>query len=84
MLLSFGSGLSFNLFNLFLMVKSIPGGLGAFFISSLAISFFPTSSSFIKEPTIAFLASNVEIFSKISSSGFCLLIIFLLIGSSFV
>ena len=83
LLLSFGSGLSFNLSNLFLMAKSTPGGLGNFFISSLAISFFPTSRSFSKEPTIGLSASNVEIFSKTRLSGFCLLKIFLLIGSSF-
>ena len=65
------------------MEKSIPGSFRAFFISLLARSFFPTSSSFSKEPTIGFLASNVEISSKTSSTGFCLLIIFLLIGSSF-
>ena len=46
LLLSFGSGLSFNLSNLFLMAKSTPGGLGDFFISSLAMSFFPKSSFF--------------------------------------
>ena len=73
MLLSFGSGLYFNLFNLFLMTKSIPGGLGPFFISSLAISFFPTSSSLSKEPIVGFLASNVEISPKTNSSGSCLL-----------
>ena len=37
---SFGSGLFFNFSNLFLLEKSTPGGLGAFLISSLAISFF--------------------------------------------
>ena len=42
------------------MVKSTPGGPGAFLISSLAMDFFPTSSSFNKEPTIGFSASNVE------------------------
>ena len=31
LLLLFGSGLSFNLSNLFLMAKSTPGGLGDFF-----------------------------------------------------
>ena len=40
LLLSFGSGLSFTLFSLFLITESIPGGLGAFFNSSQAISFF--------------------------------------------
>ena len=55
------------------MTKSIPGGLGPFFISSLAISFFPTSSSLSKEPIIGFLASNVEISAKTNSSGSCLL-----------
>ena len=58
LLLSFGFGLSFDLFNLFLIAKSISDGLGAFFISSLAISFFSTSSFFSKEPTIRFSASN--------------------------
>ena len=65
------------------MAESIPGGLGAFFISSLAISFFPISIPFNKEQTIGFSATNVEVSSKASSNGFYLLIIFLLIGSSF-
>ena len=65
------------------MAKSIAGSFGAFFISLLAISFFPTSSYFSKEPTIGFLVSNIEISSKKSSTRFCLLIIFLLIESSF-
>ena len=76
------SSLSFNLFNLFLMTKSVPSGPGAFFISLLATSFLPTSGSFSKQPIIGFSASNVEISSKRSSSGFCLLKIFLFIGSS--
>ena len=80
---SFGSGLFFNFSNPFLMAKSTPGGLVAFFISSLAMSFFPTSSSFSSDPTIGFSSSNVETSSKTSSSGFCLLKIFLLIGSNF-
>ena len=46
LLLPFGSGLFFNLSNLFLMAKFTPGGLGDFFISSLAVSFFPTSIFF--------------------------------------
>ena len=75
---SFSSDISFNLSNL-LMAKSTPGGLGAFFISSRAMPFFPTSSSFNKEPPIGFSASNVEMSLKSSSSGFCLLIIFLLL-----
>ena len=50
----FGSGLFFIFSNLFLMAKSTPGDLGTFFISSLAMSFFPTSSSFNREPTIGF------------------------------
>ena len=83
LLLFSNSDLSFNLFNLPLIIKSVPGGLGAFFKSSLATSFFPTSGSFSKEPTTGFSASNVEISSKTSSIGFCLLRIFLLIGSSF-
>ena len=61
--------LFFNLFNVFLMTKSTPDGPGAFFISSLATCFLPTSSSFSKEPTIGFSASNVEMFSKTSSRG---------------
>ena len=36
------SFLSFNLFNLFLIIKYAPGGLGAFFIRSLDISFLST------------------------------------------
>ena len=73
---------SFNLFNPFLMTKSTPGGPGAFFISSLATSFLPTSSSFSKEPTVGFSASNVEISSKTTSSGFCLLKIFCLLAQA--
>ena len=73
---SFVSGLAFNFSNLFLMAKSTPGGLGAFFISSRAMLFFPTSSSFNKEPTIGCSLSNNEMSSKINSSGFCLLIIY--------
>ena len=80
---SFGSGLCVNLSNLALRLGSRSGGLGAFLISSLAISFFPTSSSFRSDPTIGFSALNVKISSKTSSSGFCLLKIFLLIGSDF-
>ena len=52
------------------MTKSTPDGPGAFFISSLATCFLPTSSSFSKEPTIGFSASNVEMSSKTSSRGF--------------
>ena len=54
LLLISNSCLSFNLFNLFLIPKTVPGGTGAFFISSPATSFFPTSSSFSKEPTTGF------------------------------
>ena len=42
----------------------------------------PLSSSLSKDPTIGFSASKVDISSNISSSGFCLLKIFLFIGSS--
>ena len=80
---SFGSGLFFNFSNRFLMAKSTAGGLGAFLISSLPMSIFPAYSSFSSYPTIRFSASNVEISSKTSSSGFCFLKIFLLIGSNF-
>ena len=66
-----------------MIIKSIPGGPGAFFISSLATYFFPTSNFFRKEPTTGFSVSNVEIPSKTSSIGFYLLKIFFLIGSSF-
>ena len=51
---SFGSGLFFNFSNLSLMAKSTPGALGAFFISSLPMSFFPTYSPFSSDPTIGF------------------------------
>ena len=61
---SLGSGLFFNFSNLFLMTKCTPGGLDVFFLSSLVMSFFPTSISF------GFSASNVEMSSKTSSSGF--------------
>ena len=83
LLLFSNSCLSFNLLNLSLITKSTPGGPGAFYLSSLAISFFPMSSSFNKETTTGFSASNVEISSETSSTGFYLLRTFLLIGSSF-
>ena len=54
-----------------------------FLISSLARSFFPTSMCLRSEPTIGFSASNVDTASKTNSRGFCLLIIFLLIGCNF-
>ena len=47
-------------FNLLCKIPSIPAG-GAFLTRSLARSFLPTSSSFSKDPTIEFWASNVEI-----------------------
>ena len=72
LLLPFGSCLFLNFFNLFWISKSIPGGRGAFFISSFAMSFFPTFSFFNKEPTIVFSASNIAISSKTSSKGFIL------------
>ena len=75
--------LSSNLFNLFLMAKSTPGGPGTFFTRSPAVSFFPPSSSLSRDPTIGFSTSKVDISSKTSSSGFCLLKIFFFIGSSF-
>ena len=78
---SFGSGLSSNLFNLFLRVIPSPGGLGASLTRLLATSFLPTSRCFSKEPKIGFSASNFEISSKRSSSGFYILLMFL--GSSF-
>ena len=74
----FGSCLSFNLFNRFLRATSAPGGAVAGWTKSLAKFFFATSSSLRRDPTIGFSASNVEISSKISSKGFCLLGIFLL------
>ena len=80
---SFGPSLFFNFSNLFLTANSTPGCLGAFFISSLAMSIFPTSSSFRSDTTIGFSASNVEISLRTSSSRFYLLKIFLLIGSNF-
>ena len=46
LLSSFGSGPSFNLFNLFLRLMSSPAGLRAFSVRSLAKSFLPTSSFF--------------------------------------
>ena len=82
LLLFVGSCLSLNLFSRFLIAKS-PGGPGACFIRSLAKTFFPTSSSLSRAPTIGFSESKVKISSKTSSRGFCHLKIFLLIGSSF-
>ena len=50
---------------------------------SLSVPFFFTSISLSKKPTMRFYASNVDMFSKTSSKGFCLWIIFLMIGSNF-
>ena len=83
LLSSVGFCLSFNLFNRFLITISNPGGVGVYLIRSLDKFFFPKSSSLRREPTIGFSASNVEISSKTSSKRFCLLRIFLFIGSSF-
>ena len=83
LLSSFASCLILNLLNRFLIAKSATGGFGACLIRSLDKFFFPTSSSLRREPTIGFSASNVEMSSKTSSKGFCLLRIFSLIGSSF-
>ena len=83
LLLFVGFCLSLNLFNQSLRAKSCHGGPGAGFIRLLAKTFFPTSSSLSREPTIVFSASKVEISSKASSNGLCLLKIFLLIGASF-
>ena len=80
---SLGSGLFFSQFNLFLKGNVKSRWSWGLFYQSLAKSFLPTSNSLSKEPTIGVSASNVIIFSKTSSSGFCLLMIFLLIGSSF-
>ena len=66
-----------------LRLASRSGGMGAFLIGSLPISFFPTSISFRSDPTIGYSASNVVRSSKTSSSGFCLLKKFLLIGCNF-
>ena len=62
---------------------SSAGGLGAFFMRSLATSFLPTSSSPVMEPTIEVSASNVDMSLKTSSKGFCLVIIILMIGFNF-
>ena len=75
--------LSFNLFNLFLIAKSTPGGPGSFFTRSPAVSFFYPSSSLSKDPYIGFSAWKVDISPKTSSNGFCLVKIFFFIGSSF-
>ena len=67
---------SFNLFNLFLIVKS---NLVVLALSSQGhplLIFLPPSNSHSKDPTIGFSSSNVAISSKASSSGFCLLKIF--------
>ena len=53
------------------------------FISSMVMTFLPTLSSLSSERTIGFSVSNVETSSKASSIGFCLLMIFLAIGSNF-
>ena len=72
-LLFVGFCLSLNLFNQFLIAKSCPSAPGVCFIWSLAKTFFPTSSSLSKEPTIGFSASKEEISSKTGSKGlFCL------------
>ena len=56
--------LSFNLFNLLLMAKSIPGGPGALFTRSPAIIFLLPSSSLGKDWTIGFSTSKVDIIFK--------------------
>ena len=56
--------LSFNLFNLFLIAKSTPGGPGSFFRRSPAVSFFHPSSSLSKDPYIGFSARKVDISPK--------------------
>ena len=75
--------LEWSLFNYHYYGKIHSWWSWGFFISLLTMSFFPTYSSFNKEPRTGFSASNIEMSSKTTSSGFCLLIIFLLIGSSF-
>ena len=74
--------LTFN-FNLFLMAKSSPGGPGSFFARSPAVRFLPLSSSRSNDPTIGSSASNVDISSYTSSSGFCCLKIFFFIWFNF-
>ena len=58
-----------NASSLFYILKSTPG-VGAFLTRSLAISFFPMSSSCKKDPTIGFCASKVEMSLNTSSRGF--------------
>ena len=53
------------------------------FIKSLSVCFLFKSISLSNEPTIGFSASKVEMSSKTSSKGFCLLSIYLLIRSNF-
>ena len=83
LLLFVGPCLSLDLFNRSLIAKSWSGGPGTCFIRWLAKTFFPTSRSLSREPTIGFSASKVEISSKTTYRGFCRLKIFLLIRSSF-
>ena len=71
-----------NTSSLFRILKSTPG-VGFFLITSLTISFFPTSSSRRKDGTIGFCPSNVETSSNTSSREFWCRKIFFDIGSSF-
>ena len=70
-------------FLLILMAKSTPGGPGAFFTRSPAVSFLPLSRSLSKYSTIGFSASKVNIYSKTKFEWICLLKISLFIGSNF-
>ena len=72
-----------NLSSLFFISNSLPGWLGKDFIKSLSGPFFFKSISLNRLPTTGFSESKVEMSSKTSSRGFCLLIMFLLMGSSF-
>ena len=67
----------------FRISKSLPGWLSRDFIKSLSVCFLFKSISLSNEPTIGFSASKVEMSSKTSSKGFCLLSVYLLIRSNF-
>ena len=68
---------------LFCISNSSPGWLGKDLIKSLSVCFLFKSISLSRNPTIAFSASKVDMSSNTSSRGFCLLKMFLLIGSNF-
>ena len=64
LLLFSNSCLSFNLFNLSLITKSVPGGRGALFISSLATSFFQRQVLLVKNQQLDFQSQTLKYLQK--------------------